>query len=100
NTHQNVEVLERMVEFAHEMRKALIENDLTGFGRILHESWLLKKRLASNISNSKIDEYYQAAIEAGALGGKITGAGGGGFLLLFCEQDKHPAVRAALPGLR
>ncbi len=63
-------------------------------------SWLLKKQLADAISNSTIEAVYQAAREAGALGGKITGVGGGGFLLLYCPWEKQDCVRAALDGLQ
>ena len=65
---------------------------------MLHESWQLKKQLASKISNGVLDDMYTAARQAGAIGGKITGAGGGGFLMLYCPQDKQDAVRAALSG--
>jgi D-glycero-alpha-D-manno-heptose-7-phosphate kinase len=63
---------------------------------MLHKSWLLKKQLASKISNSTIDDLYEVARQAGALGGKITGAGGGGYLLLYCPRDKQDRVRTAL----
>jgi D-glycero-alpha-D-manno-heptose-7-phosphate kinase len=62
----------------------------------LHESWQAKKRISSNISNSLIDEAYEVARQRGALGGKIAGAGGGGFLLLFCEEQHQEKVREAL----
>jgi D-glycero-alpha-D-manno-heptose-7-phosphate kinase len=65
-------------------------------GSLLHESWQLKKRLASQISNGDIDDMYRAARRAGATGGKLTGAGGGGFLLLYCPQERQEAVREAL----
>jgi D-glycero-alpha-D-manno-heptose-7-phosphate kinase len=61
---------------------------------------LLKKRLASGVSNGKIDEMYETARSAGALGGKVAGAGGGGFLILYCPHSKQAHVRAALSGLK
>ena len=69
---------------------------MDAIGKLLHESWLLKKQLASQISNDTIDGIYLAARKAGAIGGKITGAGGGGFLLLYCPYDKRETVRTAL----
>jgi len=69
------------------------------FGDILHHGWQLKKELASGISNDKIDECYQRARDAGALGGKVLGAGGGGFLLLYCPEAKQPQVKQALSDL-
>jgi D-glycero-alpha-D-manno-heptose-7-phosphate kinase len=70
--------------------------DLAGFGELLHESWQVKKRLARGISNPKIDDWYETARNHGAAGGKITGAGGGGFLMLYCEEPNQEAVTAAL----
>ncbi|MCS6964813.1 hypothetical protein [Thermoflexus sp.] len=71
---------------AEEMEERLTLGDLDGFGRLLHEAWGLKRGLAASISNDFIDRCYAAAREAGAIGGKITGAGGGGFLLLYCPE--------------
>lgn len=73
---------------------------LAELGEILHQGWLLKRQLASGISNPEIDEYYERARAAGALGGKILGAGGTGFMLLFCEPHLQTRVREALPELR
>ena len=73
--------------------------DLGDFGRLLHESWMLKRSLSARVSTPAIDEMYAAARRAGALGGKITGAGGGGFLLLYVEPDRRDAVRKALSHL-
>jgi D-glycero-alpha-D-manno-heptose-7-phosphate kinase len=69
-------------------------------GEMLQESWALKKQLASGISNGTIDAIYSAARNAGSIGGKITGAGGGGFLLVYCPVEKREAVRAALSPLQ
>jgi D-glycero-alpha-D-manno-heptose-7-phosphate kinase len=74
--------------------------DLVQFGALLHEGWVLKRRCSGQISNPKIDELYQRARAAGALGGKLLGAGGGGFLLLFVELEDQSRVRQALSGLR
>jgi D-glycero-alpha-D-manno-heptose-7-phosphate kinase len=69
------------------------------FGCILHDGWLMKKTLTGKISNSEIDGYYQKALQAGVLGGKLLGAGGGGFLLMYCDPQHRDHVKEAL-GLR
>lgn len=86
----------RMVELAYEMREALVAGELKGFARILDEGWNLKRSLSSKISNARIDKYYKRAMEYGALGGKLLGAGGGGFLLLYCEPKNQEKLRKAL----
>ncbi len=68
-------------------------------GEFLGQGWHLKKQLASGISTTVIDECYEKALQAGALGGKIVGAGGGGFLLLYCPEEKQSKVKKALSGL-
>lgn len=73
--------------------------DIRRFGKLMHESWMAKRGLATTISNPYIDNLYQVATEAGAIGGKLTGAGGGGFLLLFVPPERQPAVRDALSKL-
>ena len=93
-------VLQQIKKLAIEARNAVLEGAFDGFGEILHQGWELKKQLASKISNSGIDETYETARKAGAIGGKITGAGGGGFLLLYCPKEKQESVRRALRGLR
>ncbi len=99
NIGLRLEVLRRMKELARLGRECLMGGALDEFGLLLHESWKLKKEMASNISNGTIDEIYRSALSAGALGGKITGAGGGGFLLLYCRPERQDDVRAALHGL-
>jgi D-glycero-alpha-D-manno-heptose-7-phosphate kinase len=93
-------VLREMKAMAYNARAELEAGHLDAFGSLLHESWLLKKQLANAISNGAIDDIYQAARKAGALGGKITGAGGGGFLLLYCPGENQECVRKALHGLQ
>ena len=73
--------------------------DLTAFGELMHEAWQVKRSLSDRVSNSEVDHIYQRAIDAGAIGGKLTGAGGGGFMLLFAPPDRHSAVREALSNL-
>ncbi|HTV54434.1 MAG TPA: hypothetical protein VMI06_05915 [Terriglobia bacterium] len=79
-----------------EMHKALLGGDFDDFGRLLHEGWMIKKNVSSKISTPHIDRIYRVALERGALGGKIAGAGGGGFLVLYCQRDCQPALRAGL----
>ena len=73
--------------------------DLTAFGQLLHESWLLKRSLTDKISTPLVDQIYEQARSAGAVGGKLLGAGGGGFLLLFVRPEERPKVLEALSGL-
>ncbi len=106
NTRQSDKMacLRKLRDMASELKERLNGNASAEiFGQTLHQGWLLKKQLASSISNAKIDECYEKALRAGALGGKISGAGGGGFLLLYCPQQKQPQVQKALhhlPGLK
>ena len=88
--------LVKMTELAKELRAALLEEKIDSFGEILHKGWLLKRELASGISNPSIDKFYNIAIENGALGGKLLGAGGAGFLLFYCEKEKQTRLRSAL----
>jgi D-glycero-alpha-D-manno-heptose-7-phosphate kinase len=92
--------LTRMVKLCYELRDAIQLDCIDAFGEMLHEGWLLKKSLAANISNSAIDQSYEMARKHGAIGGKILGAGAGGFLLLYAPQEKHSAICQALPSLR
>jgi D-glycero-alpha-D-manno-heptose-7-phosphate kinase len=75
------------------------ESDITDFGKLLHEVWQTKRSLSSVVSNANVDEIYDKARKAGAIGGKLTGAGGGGFLLLFVSPDKQKTVRKKLKQL-
>lgn len=72
------------------------QGDMRDFGRLLHENWRIKRCLSTKVSTPQIDSLYEKALAAGALGGKVCGAGGGGFVLLFAEPDRHPAIREAL----
>ncbi len=100
NIKERGEVLKRMGDMAQFARQQLEAGEVDSIGDLLHELWSLKKRLAKGISNLEIDELYEKARKAGAMGGKITGAGGGGFLLLYCRHDKQESVREALSGLK
>jgi D-glycero-alpha-D-manno-heptose-7-phosphate kinase len=91
-----VESLHAIALLADQMRSALLKGDLHAFGRLLDKGWQAKKRISGRISSNQIDALYRIARENGAVGGKITGAGGGGFLLLYCEKLKQGAVRKAL----
>ncbi len=91
--------LVKMTELAYELREAVVAGKLDDFGRILNENWLLKRELASQISNDKIGKYYDLAMANGALGGKVLGAGGGGFLLFYCPKEKQKRLRSALSDL-
>ncbi len=91
-----VESLHRIKALAERMRDALLAEDFDGLGALLDEGWREKKRLSPAISSGAIDEWYAQAQRAGALGGKITGAGGGGFLLLYCPPERQAALRRAM----
>lgn len=91
-----VEALHEVRSLADSMLAALRSGDLSRFGSLLDKGWEAKKRISGRISNPRIDQLYKLALRHGALGGKITGAGGGGFLLLYCESESQESVRSAL----
>jgi len=79
--------LDKIKELGLRVKDALVQERPDQFGRLLHEHWEVKKGLSSKISNSRIDRIYDAALQAGALGGKIMGAGGGGYFMFYCQGD-------------
>ncbi len=91
-----LEALHEIKALGIRMRDALRQGDLRELGTLLHEGWQAKRRISTKISTPHIDELYALAREHGALGGKITGAGGGGFLLLYCEPELQSDVREAM----
>jgi D-glycero-alpha-D-manno-heptose-7-phosphate kinase len=82
-------ILKSMVSLVSDLRNCLYTGHLDDFGKILHENWILKQKLASQITNTEIDKIYEAGIHGGASGGKLLGAGGGGFMLFYCEKAKQ-----------
>jgi len=99
-TKSKAETLHKMKEFTYSSRDALYSSDLRSFGELLHKNWEYKKEMASNVSNSFIDGYYNLAKKSGAVGGKICGAGAGGFLLFYVEPENQDRVRTALRELK
>ncbi len=95
-TETNRDALARMRELAGTARSAIVQRDWERLGAVLDEGWQLKRGLSGSISNDEIDRWYAAAREAGAWGGKITGAGGGGFLLLFHPPERSRQIADAL----
>ena len=93
--------LNRMREMVDEAIDILnsSDSDITDFGRLLHESWMIKRSLTNKISTSEVDQIYETAMQAGALGGKLLGAGGGGFILFFVEPEFQPMVKEKLKNL-
>jgi len=100
NTASNIDYLRQIRNCVPQVINAIESGRMDLIGDVLHHSWMLKKKLASNISNEKIDQMYEMALSAGATGGKIAGAGGGGFLLLYVPRHRQDAVRNALRGFR
>lgn len=96
NINGRIEILREMKELAYKGRDAIVSGAFDEFGQLLHCGWELKKKLASKITNTEIDAMYETARKAGAVGGKITGAGGGGFLLLYCPNGSQEEVRRTL----
>jgi D-glycero-alpha-D-manno-heptose-7-phosphate kinase len=95
-----IHAMRGIVENAHALRRELENGNPDGVGEILHHSWMLKRSLTNGISSPEIDGWYEAARNAGAMGGKILGAGGGGFLLLYVHREQQAAVKQALSRLR
>jgi len=93
--------LRQMMQLTDQAEAALLDkrDRVEDFGRLLHEQWQLKRGMSSQITNSGIDAIYQAGMKAGALGGKLLGAGGGGFMMFFAPPERQPAIKAALKSL-
>ncbi len=98
NISDRLAVLEQMKQIAYTACDELQGENVDAVGELLHESWQLKKQLASQISNPQIDKMYEIALQAGATGGKVSGAGGGGFLLLYVPRSRQEKVRDAMKG--
>ena len=96
NIDKKFEVLKKMSDMVPVFRGFLEKGDFQKMGELLHEGWMMKKELASGISNPQIDEMYHLALKAGAYGGKILGAGGGGFLLVMAAPEIQPKIRETL----
>lgn len=93
-------VQQQMCELARILKEELQKNNVDAMGELLHKDWMLKKSLASGISNPFIDEIYEKAMNAGALGGKLLGAGGTGFMIFYVKPERQKAVKIALSNLR
>ena len=89
-------ILNQMMAMVDDGLEMVQKRDFEGFGNLLQESWYLKKKLSQYVSTPAIDAIYNMAVKAGAAGGKLLGAGGGGFMLFYCEEDKQDSVREAL----
>ena len=92
--------LDRMKAQVAEVEAALNEGNMNKVGRLMQAGWDWKKQMAGRISSAEIDTLYESALDAGATGGKIAGAGGGGFLLLYCPPDRQSAVREVLAEMK
>lgn len=93
---EKIKVQQHMCELTRTLKEELQRNNIDAMGELLHENWMLKKTLATGISNPFIDETYEKAMNAGALGGKLLGAGGAGFMIFYVKPNKQDAVRAAM----
>ena len=96
NVNKTIEFHHKIKELALKSFDWLMELDINRIGENLKENWELKKKLASNVSNPEIDRMHRTAMEGGANGAKISGAGGGGFLLVYCERNKQDKLREAM----
>jgi D-glycero-alpha-D-manno-heptose-7-phosphate kinase len=92
--------LKAMTLLVDDLKNCLQKGEPDHVGKILHENWILKQQLTDSISNAPVNEAYKAALESGATGGKLLGAGGGGFLLFYCPKNKQDRLKEALKKLR
>ena len=90
--------MNRIKEIGYEVRRLLMTGEVDQYGELLHEHWMNKRKLASNMTDSKIDDHYEAARKAGAIGGKLMGAGGGGFFMFYVRPQQKRQVYEALLG--
>ena len=101
-SNSTVEAMHRIKEIGYEVKEALIKGDVCGFGRLLNEHWMIKKQISTKMTTSEIDDWYELAMRNGALGGKVMGAGGGGFMLFCVKNGERKQLRSVLEnaGLR
>lgn len=97
---QKINNLHKMVKLAKDLREELVHNNIDAMGEILNQGWELKRSLASGITNDFINCNYETAMKNGAMGGKLLGAGGGGFLLFYVKEENHQRLRNALTELK
>ena len=97
---QKKDIMDKMVNLAHKMQRMLNNNSLKDFGELLDENWLLKREMATGVTSPVIDRWYSLAKKNGAEGGKILGAGGGGFLLLYAKKKYHDRILNSLKDLQ
>lgn len=97
---ENHKIMIEMRDQAEEGKKVIQKGDLTKFGEMLNRGWNLKKQLARGITNESIEGFYEKGLRAGALGGKLSGAGGGGFITFYCEKKRQDSLREAMSGLQ
>lgn len=101
NKADKVNQLKEMLALVDEAEKVLVDkqSDLDEFGRLLDHTWRIKRKTGNTVSTNSIDELYDKGLKAGALGGKLLGAGGGGFLVFYVEPDKQEKVKKAMEDL-
>ena len=99
NNQKTMIPLHSVKELTMELYDSLKNNDITKVAETMHKGWLAKKEFADGVSNDKIDKIYSAGIETGAMGGKITGAGGGGHILFYCDPKKHQNLKEKMESL-
>ena len=99
NAKEKEEGQKRIVELTHKLKYELEHNNIDAVGEILHENWIIKKTLASGISNPNFDEWYNKALKSGAKGGKILGAGGSGFFLFYVPEEEQEKFRKEMKDL-
>jgi D-glycero-alpha-D-manno-heptose-7-phosphate kinase len=96
NDSDSLKALDDQKRIAYKMKDALLMRRIDEFGRLLHEAWSIKKRVSSGITNDRIDEIYDAVRQAGAVSGKVSGAGGGGFMMFFCDPSDRFRIQEAV----
>ena len=90
----------KMCDLTRQLKEELQNNNIDAMGNLLHQNWMLKRSLAAGISNTSIDDVYNRAMNAGATGGKLLGAGGAGFMIFYVPEKEHDSVRKSLHDLR
>jgi D-glycero-alpha-D-manno-heptose-7-phosphate kinase len=98
--NKKIQNLHKMVQLTKDLKRELLHNNIDSMGEILHQGWNYKKELSNQISNEFINKYYDLAMNNGATGGKLLGAGGGGFLLFYVKEENHDRIRKSLSDLK